>query len=255
MSENKRNLHRWEELFPQELVEIMKETPVVYFPFGCVEEHGTHLALATDYTPVHAISLAVAERAGGIVYPVLPAAPCYFPPLSRHEMRYSGKPLYPPSLFLSRECCRLIYEETLENMAHVGFKYCFAIGGHFPAIKMMDGLATEMGGKIGEMQFVSIDWATMISKSSRFKQYRFAHGGSIETSLVMYCNKNYCDLSKIQDVHQSNFESQLNIHNQEELAKFAKEATWELGRDVFNFVVDSIVKRVEKRLRKKLHVF
>ncbi|HNS33030.1 MAG TPA: creatininase family protein [bacterium] len=244
--EKKRNLHRWEELFPQEFAGIMEKTPIVYFPFGLVEEHGTHLSMCPDFSPVYRMCLAAAERTGGVVYPFLPAAPGFNPPLSREEIRQKrlkGECLYKPSLFLSSECCRLIYDETLESMAGIGFKVCMAVGGHMPAILLMGRLAKEKNGEVEGMRIENIDWTDIILKSTDIgRRYPegLAHGGIIETALVMYCDKRLCRLSQVLQVRDTNFVSQLARLSDEKLEGIRKNATISLGREIFEAAVSAI---------------
>lgn len=251
-----RNMHRWEELFPDEFMEIIKQTPLVYFPFGLVEEHGTHLTMSTDYAPVYKMCLAAAEITGGIVYPPLLAAPGGSPPLSREDMRArrrGGKPLCPPSLFLSKECCQLIYEETLENMAGIGFKVCLCVGGHGPAITLMHKLTSELDERMDEMKLVNIHWTTLDKSSSAFedkhtRRLHNAHGGTIETALVRYCDDRLCDVSRIQKTLTAGLGSQMNIFNSDELAEIANNATVELGRAIFDAVVNGMVDAANQAL-------
>ena len=35
-----RNLHKYEELFPEEFYEVQQRAPIVYLPIGAPEEHG-----------------------------------------------------------------------------------------------------------------------------------------------------------------------------------------------------------------------
>lgn len=252
-----RNPHRWEELFPDEFMEILKQTPLVYFPFGLVEEHGTHLTMATDYTPVYKMCLAAAEITGGIVYPPLLAAPAGSPPLSREDMRIrrkrEGKPICPPSLFLSKECCQLIYEETLENMASLGFKVCLCVGGHGPAMTLMKNLIDAHGARMDGMRLVNIHWTALDKSSSvladkHARRLYNAHGGIVETALVRYCDDRFCDVSRIHKTLTANLGSQLNIFNADELTEIANHATVKLGRAIFDAVVNGMAAAAKQAL-------
>jgi creatinine amidohydrolase len=48
---------------------VRGESPVVLLPVGSLEQHGPHTPLATDTIIPTAISVAVAERIGGLVAP------------------------------------------------------------------------------------------------------------------------------------------------------------------------------------------
>ncbi len=241
-----RNMHLWEELYPQEFMEILKVKPIVYFPFGIVEEHGTHLALGTDFLPPYRFCLAAVERTGGIVYPPLPAGPGGNPPLSRAAMREPGRNLCPPSLFVSAECCRQIYSEIMENMARMGFKICAAIGGHWPATKLLQTIVQEAGGKIDGMRVIAPNWSSWPVQRGIFKDFG-GHGGVVESAVVRYCDPRLCDLTRVDEVFATNFKSQIlktPLKDPAKLREIAAGASLELGRKVFEAVVDGIVEAV-----------
>ncbi len=70
-----RNMHKYEEIFPDEFEAEMKRSPIVYLSFAPVEYHGAHGGLGMDLLKGYDICLRAAEISGGIVYPVVPAVP------------------------------------------------------------------------------------------------------------------------------------------------------------------------------------
>ena len=64
-----RNLHKYEELFPDEFDAELKRSPIVYCAFGPVEYHGAHGALGMDPVKGYEMCLRAAAISGGIVFP------------------------------------------------------------------------------------------------------------------------------------------------------------------------------------------
>ena len=60
---------QFELMRPAEIVEARRRCPVAYLPIGPLEWHGPHLPLGTDGLHAHRVSLEVARRVGGVVFP------------------------------------------------------------------------------------------------------------------------------------------------------------------------------------------
>ena len=66
--------HRYELNYPHEVMKSLKEIGIVYFPFGVVEEHGTHQDMTADLFAPHCIGLAAAAQTDGLVYRAEPSS-------------------------------------------------------------------------------------------------------------------------------------------------------------------------------------
>ena len=71
MPQNTRETIQWERMLPEEFRAAFGRLPVVYLPLGTVEWHGEHNALGLDSLKAHALCVAAAKQAGGIVHPPL----------------------------------------------------------------------------------------------------------------------------------------------------------------------------------------
>jgi creatinine amidohydrolase len=60
---------RWAELFPDELLERIKQTPIVYLPMGICEPHGHIAVMGLDTIKADYLCDEAANRFGGIVAP------------------------------------------------------------------------------------------------------------------------------------------------------------------------------------------
>ena len=208
-----RNMHKWEDLRPEEFLAEQSRAPVVYWACGPMEDHGLQNALGIDPCKAYEICLRAAEKTGGIVFPLVPLAPAGAPPLSRAEMRSGSHELFPPSLFVSVELCRQAYEELFENMAELGFRVCAAFGGHGPAAGLLKKIAEELDGKLVDMQIFTCGSTTfthdLILADGASDPSPCSHGGKWETSMNMALNTEYVDLSRVRDIEDSPIPSQL----------------------------------------------
>ena len=210
-----RNMHKWEELRPEEFLAELRRAPVVYWACGPMEDHGLQNALGVDPCKAYEICLRAAALTGGVVFPLVPFAPAGAPPLSREQMRSGRYPLFPPSLFASVELCRQIYLEIFENMAELKFRVCVAFGGHGPAAGLLKSIVKELGGKLNGMTILPCSSVTFIGDLLRppggadAGVHAGRHGGRWETSMNMALNPEYVDLSRVRHIEHSPMPSQL----------------------------------------------
>ncbi len=246
-----KNMHRWEELLPEEFYEEFERTPLAYWACGAMEEHGLHNPLGTDYLPCDEMCLRAAEVTGGIVFPPLPLAPAGVPGLSREELRAGDRPLFPPSLWVSREACELVYTELLESMADMGFRACVALGGHWPADLLLQDICQRREGRIGGMAFwgggtISLLGDNYLADLQQRDPLAGGHGGKWETSLMMATRPGWTDLDRWQRIEASPLPSQLKGGG-ERNAPIA-EATVELGEEVLVAGARALVARAGQLL-------
>ncbi len=235
---------RWERMFPQDVMAVIKETGTVYFPFGCVEEHGTHNTLTVDYDAVHRIALKAAETVPGVVYPPLLVAPPGNPIHGRLAMRNKAN-LHAPSVFLSGECCRIVYEEMLENFACMGTKLCVALGGHYPAMNLMEAIAKDNDYCVGSMKIVNFNWFSEVMSTGKFNfPVANGHGGAVETSLSWTTGVDAVDKSRIHEVHGIYPNSQLSHLSSDDLDSIARDMSLELGQAVFDTAVEKLIDKL-----------
>jgi creatinine amidohydrolase/Fe(II)-dependent formamide hydrolase-like protein len=242
--------HRWEDLRPEQFYAEFERAPLAYLAAAAPEEHGLHNPLGTDLWPPYEVCLRAAEITGGIIFPLIPFAPAYFPGLSRAELRARDKELFPPSLFVSRELCELAYLEVLEGMADMGFKACIALAGHAPADKLMRDLTEEHGGRIGNMRFFGAGTYSLLSDflaELNRDGISGGHGCMWETSLMMALAPDKVHLPRAQEILQNPLKSQLQANSPEVIAQIAH-ANAELGEESLRRLVDTVAQKASELL-------
>ena len=241
-----RNMHRWQELRPEEFLHEQERTSVVYWACGPMEDHGLQNALGIDPCKAYEICLRAAEETGGIVFPLVPFAPAGAPPLSREEMRSPERQLFPPSLFVSVELCRQIYMELFENMAEIGFRLCVAFGGHGPAAGLLKQMAKELDGKVGEMAILACGSTTFIQDLVRADGFG-GHGGKWETAMNMALNPDYVDLSRVAHIDSSPIPSQLKGRSPDQL-RAIEASTTDFGEQLLSTAAAGLAEAVRQKM-------
>ena len=192
-----RDKRKYEELFPEEFMEILEKTPICYWACGPMEYHGLQNTLGIDPAKAYEICLRAATISGGIVFPLVPFAPGGAPPsLKRVELRKAMKE-HPQSLMTCVDTCERLYTELFESLADMGFKSCVAFGGHGPAGALLQKIEKAFGGKMDAMRFATCTSTTFLAQAKREEcDIKFTHGGMWETSMNMGVNPEFADLAR-----------------------------------------------------------
>jgi creatinine amidohydrolase len=83
------------EMTSSEFRDIAKTIEIALVPVGATEQHGPHLALATDYVVAHRLAQAIARR----LYPKAVVAPLLPFGFSHHHTGFAGTITIEPETF------------------------------------------------------------------------------------------------------------------------------------------------------------
>jgi len=197
-------------LLPSELHERMKELPLIYLPLAPLEWHGPHLAVGTDPIIAEQVTLAVAERIGGVVLPTLymgterERSDAMLKSLGFKKGEYvvgmdfpEAKGLY-KSFYFPEEVFSLTVRYHIELCIEHGYKYIFIVNGH-GADNHNDVLRRLCREYSNKVKGVTTAYA-MACSDEEFKKGNLSHAGIDETSQMMYFNQDYVDLKKLPPV-------------------------------------------------------
>jgi len=192
-----RDKRKYEELFPEEFIEILAKTPICYWACGPMEYHGWQNTLGIDPAKAYEICLRAATISGGIVFPLVPFAPGGAPPSLKRAALRPLNPKRAPSLMTCVETCERLYVELFESLADMGFKSCVAFGGHGPAGALLKKIEQAQDGRMDDMLFATCTSTTFIGQVKREDSaVKFIHGGMWETSMNMAVNPEFVDLAR-----------------------------------------------------------
>ncbi len=217
---------RYEELFPHEIEEIIRDKPVVYLPFGTLEWHGLHLALGNDAIKAYEICLRVAEKTGGVVAPATYWA-------------IGGMP-HPWTTRFDEVLISDLFFAIFEQMEHVGFKVAIALTGHY-------GLEQMYALKRSACDFMYRS-SMLVAPLPEYevaceKGYRGDHAAKWETSILWSLRPELVDVSKLG----VNLEGPLEGVMGEDPRVYA---SMEIGRDIVNHIVDRLSELTYRMLNK-----
>jgi len=182
------------ELTPQEFRERIASAPIAYLPLGTLEWHGEHLPIGSDGLQSYGFFIQLAQRAGGIVLPMLFLGPDRMEEVDGKELygmdtlgegmteerRYKNQQLAGSAYWVPEETFRTIIEATLKQLKRAGFRIVVA-HGHGPSTNFFNRNAKEWKEKFGLETFVC--WGSKYDRQGMGIQVD--HAAMNETSLVM----------------------------------------------------------------------
>lgn len=174
---------RLDRLLPFQIRARMQANATVFIPLGTIEWHSEHLPVGLDALTAEGLCLRVADKIGGMVYPVL------------HYGTGGGHGAYPWTVMLQTpdELQRTL-SFTLQRLNDFGVKKVLLFSGHFPdeQLQMIDDLASNWNQTKGEMRVVASD-------VSRIPNLNFApdHAGLFETTLLYALHPELVDETRL----------------------------------------------------------
>jgi creatinine amidohydrolase len=115
--------HAWyayETLRPDQLADVVRSNPVVYWPLGLLEHHSWQLPVGFDGIKAQRFCQRVAANTGGVILPV---------------MWWGGQGGHSDFLwtfYQSEEAARSIVVNTVEHLITYGFRAIVLLMGHYP---------------------------------------------------------------------------------------------------------------------------
>jgi creatinine amidohydrolase/Fe(II)-dependent formamide hydrolase-like protein len=249
-----RNMHKYEELFPEEFEAEKRKSPIVYCVLAPVEYHGRCNALGLDATKGYEIALRAVEITGGIVFPVIPIATVGYNPqkdlrCEREDLAQKcNSPGWYPSVLFSATTCEMVYNEILDIFARdIGFKICVALGTHGSSYSMLKKIHDDNNGMIHEMKLLPVgsfthnsDFTEQYCKEHDMKIGN-AHAGTIETSWHMACNEDYVDFNEFDKACNEKFKDYTkSLKHENEVRK----SNIEFGAKIIEITSKNVAKQV-----------
>ncbi|NLF03117.1 MAG: creatininase family protein [Anaerolineales bacterium] len=140
---------RWyQELRPDQLAEVVRDTPVVYWPLGLIEHHGWHLPLGLDGIKVERACMKMAERTGGVILPTM-----WWGGVGGH-----GDFMW--TLYQPEEASSAILGRTIHQLVVFGFRAIVLFAGHYPWQHLLDQHVPPLQEAHPEVLFL---WGTEVN--------------------------------------------------------------------------------------------
>lgn len=153
------------------------ENPVIFVPFGSMEEHGPH-SVTGDYLAAHEIAKRAAERSGSYCTPVIPFG---------YSEYFRG---FPGTISMSPESIKSVASDIIQSLFEHGIEKIILVNGHFGNASLLDEVARRYKREKGIM-IGKIDLWQSISRSFKDELYGegvnpSGHGGEPLTSVMQY---------------------------------------------------------------------
>ena len=173
---------RYQEMLPHELDDVLKRTPVAYWPLGMLEYHGPHLAIGNDALKAEGILERACARTGGVVVPTL-----YWGVGGGHKT-------YPASVIVQDATLSALLDDVLTGLVRVGFRVFVLLTGHYPGeqVQAVKGAAGRLLGAHPEVRV----WA--LPEYEAFPGERRAdHAARWETSILMHLRPELVEMPRL----------------------------------------------------------
>ncbi len=252
---------KFELLPPGELLKEIRGTSTVFVPIGSMEWHGPHMGMGMDTCNAYHVSLATAERTGGIVFPPLfIGTETRRSPETLKKLGFTGaedivgmdfpanslKSMYwPPQLF------EQLIGWQIEALCRMGFRKIIIMNGHGAdeQIRILDTLSREFSEKYQ----ISVRAIMVLADNCG---YGLGHAGLAETAIMTRIYPEAVDLSKLPPKTEKISMVEYGIADsmtfeQGPTEDFSvrydpRDATSEIGEELLEAAVEKCVKIVEQ---------
>lgn len=182
---------RWEEMFPDELLQAIDDCPLCYCAYGLAEPHGAYNAVGLDWLKAQALMERAARANGGVVAP-----PFVWHVQERTTFDWCG------AQGITQTLCSSIPEDLFYQMVLFqiraidarGFRAVILVTGHYGGLehdmRLLCEYYTRRTGSPLQLRAFA-DWELI-----RFEDYRGDHAGICETSQLMALRPELVDLER-----------------------------------------------------------
>ncbi|MBF0486680.1 MAG: creatininase family protein [Nitrospirae bacterium] len=161
----------------EEFTEYLKNTKTIVFPFGTIEEHGSHLPLSTDTLIIEeAVHLAEKERDFFLA-----------PPIHYGVCTSTGK--HPGTIRITAETLRRLTLDLVRDAYSKGLRNILLISGHGGSLHMeaIKEAAEIVADELDDIRIAVVSpYDTLYRElSSLCETKNDAHAGELETSMML----------------------------------------------------------------------
>ena len=243
----------YEELTPDEFTTRLAKCPVAYLPLGTLEWHGVHLPLGADGLQSQEFFKLLAQRAGGIVLPMIFFGPDMHDPVRDSIMgdkkyygmdysvklpsgKYQPQQLIGSAYWIPDITFHSITDGIMNQLSRAGFKIVIA-HGHSPSIWLFKAYADDW------MQKYSLKVITCWGDDTEDLCLMCDHAAANETSIMMAVRP---DLVQMGNLPKDTTEWPLGIAGKDPRIY----ASRKLGEEIIDFEINKMVAVIQSELKK-----
>jgi creatinine amidohydrolase len=182
---------RYERLHPAEIDALVARAPIAWVPIGTLEYHGPHLPFGVDRFSAQGLLLEAARRAGGVVLPATYIA--------------SGCLDMPHTLTFSPALVEATVRETVQQLAHRGFRLVVVLTGHGPLdlLHLIKRVCAEVAEATPGLSTYGLCWlelnAALADGPQEGEPRIIDHAALVETSWMLALHPELVALDRLAD--------------------------------------------------------
>lgn len=167
-----------ENITMQEFKKYLRQTKTIVFPFGTLEEHGSHLPLNTDSLIIHEALRRVKRKKEFFVAPVVDYGVC------------TTTKDHPGTLSITPETLRLLARDLVTEAYKKGLRNFLLVSGHGGGLHMaaLKETAEDLVERLERIRIAVFTPYDLLWKelSALAETSNDSHAGELETSMVLY---------------------------------------------------------------------
>ncbi len=155
----------------------LEKTRTVIIPVGTVEEHGSHLPLATDTIQAMELAKRVSQRMNVFIAPPLHYGFC------------RSTRCHPGTIGISAGALRAMIRDIVKSLHLHGLRFFVILSGHAGNIHMaaLNEVGEELLGEIPEINIAVLsEMDLFLDKGVVVETEGDSHAGEVETSMMLY---------------------------------------------------------------------
>ncbi len=189
-----RNLPRryWQEMTTEEFAALDADRVIAVLPIASIEQHGPHLPVCADACS----NQAVIERTLELLPEELPVT--VLPMMSVGKSNEHSA--FPGTLTLEPETLRRLWTEIAESVHRAGIRKLVLFNSHGGQPQIMDVVARDLRVRLDMLVVVVNQYSLFPEDLFPEDEVRYGiHGGSSETSIMLYLRPELVDMSKAEN--------------------------------------------------------
>ena len=189
-----KNLPRryWQEMTTEEFAALDADQVIAVLPIASIEQHGPHLPVCTDACA----NQAVIERTLELLPDDLPVTVLPMMPVSKANEHSA----FPGTLSLSSETVQRLWTEIAESVHRVGIRKLVFFNSHGGNGRILPVVAREIRARLDMLVILANLRSDIPGDLFPEEERRFGiHGGSIETSRMLYLRPDLVNMSKAEN--------------------------------------------------------
>ena len=178
----------------EDVKKCIEEKSIVLVPIGSIEEHGPHLPLSTDSIIAEEVAKETARRVIKEGIPILVAPTIPFGYNSKNVMKFPGTIALGINTFID------LVSDYLNSLISHGFRRILVVNAHGQNCGALRVVARKIYEKTS-VPIAIVPLCMSLAKETITKHRRsdlggVMHAGEVETSIILYLNKDLVKLGK-----------------------------------------------------------